>query len=367
MSFLEFKCFKGMIILTKINGQAAPIKEYYIAYFDLLGYKDFFKTKPDQVEEFLEYMYLAIHNMGIYKQEISSSFIAGEIAQIQIKSKVFSDNILLCLEAGETTNEIARLLAFMAIVADIQLNFILRYGLFLRGGITKGTLSFNEEFVFGQGLIDVVEMEEGAKYPRIIISQNIIDYMTKPHFVKQDDLNKACEIEKRAKAGETIAKEESDFCNLIWPLCIQDLFVTMFRDRLIYTVADGVNVLNYFYYFDARKIFDEQTMDKIMESIKEVSPADYDRLQVPAMNLQEKLEQHKVCVIEKLKEYGNYVGMAIKGQTSITERENILKKYLWVTYFHNLICEKNNLPDYKIYSSANCDPKVMALTVQVQE
>ncbi len=126
-------------------------------------------------------------------------------------------------------------------------------------------------------------------------------------------------------------------------------------------------VLNYFYYFDARKIFDEQTMDKIMESIKEVSPADYDRLQVPAMNLQEKLEQHKVCVIEKLKEYGNYVGMAIKGQTSITERENILKKYLWVTYFHNLICEKNNLPDYKIYSSANCDPKVMALTVQVQE
>lgn len=367
MSFMESKCFKGMIILTKINGQAAPIKEYYIAYFDLLGYKDFFKTKPDQVEEFLEYMYLAIHNMGIYKQEISSSFIAGEIAQIQIKSKVFSDNILLCLEAGETTNEIARLLAFMAIVADIQLNFILRYGLFLRGGITKGTLSFNEEFVFGQGLIDVVEMEEGAKYPRIIISQNIIDYMTKPHFVKQDDLNKACEIEKRAKAGETIAKEESDFCNLIWPLCIQDLFVTMFRDRLIYTVADGVNVLNYFYYFDARKIFDEQTMDKIMESIKEVSPADYDRLQVPAMNLQEKLEQHKVCVIEKLKEYGNYVGMAIKGQTSITERENILKKYLWVTYFHNLICEKNNLPDYKIYSSANCDPKVMALTVQVQE
>lgn len=367
MSFLEFKCFKGMIILTKINGQAAPIKEYYIAYFDLLGYKDFFKTKPDQVEEFLEYMYLAIHNMGIYKQEISSSFIAGEIAQIQIKSKVFSDNILLCLEAGETTNEIARLLAFMAIVADIQLNFILRYGLFLRGGITKGTLSFNEEFVFGQGLIDVVEMEESAKYPRIVISQNIIDYMTKPHFVKQDDLNKACEIEKRAKAGETIAKEESDFCNLIWPLCIQDLFVTMFRDRLIYTVADGVNVLNYFYYFDARKIFDEQTLDNILDNIKKVSSADYERLQAPSLNLQEKLEQHKLCVIKKLKEYGNYGDFEITDQASIKERENVIKKYLWVTYFHNLICEKNNLPDCKIYSSSNCDAGYMALTVQVQE
>lgn len=353
--------------MTKINGQAAPIKEYYIAYFDLLGYKDFFKTKPDQVEEFLEYMYLAIHNMGIYKQEISSSFIAGEIAQIQIKSKVFSDNILLCLEVGETSNECVRLLAFMATVADIQLNFILQYGLFLRGGITKGTLSFNEEFVFGQGLIDVVEMEERAKYPRITLSQNIIDYLTKPHFVKQDDLNKACEIEKRAHFGEKITDEEVIFCNSIWSLCQQDYFAAMFRDTLIYPVADGFNILNYLYYFDARKFLDKQKRDDIMRYIKENSPADYDRLQAPAMELQEKLERHKKCVTEKLKEYGNYDDLDITDLKSIKEREKILKKYLWVTYFHNLICEKNNLPDCKIYSSSNCDARFMALTVRVQE
>ena len=353
--------------MKNIDVKPAPIKEYYIAYFDLLGYKEFFRTKPEQVEQFLEDINLAIHSIGIYMQEIGASFIAGEIANIQIKKKIFSDNILLCLEVGETSSECARLLAFMASVADIQLSFILQYGLFLRGGVTIGKLSFNDEFVFGQGLIDVVEMEESAKYPRIVISQNIIDYMTKPHFVKQDDLNKACEIEKRAKAGENIAKEESDFCNLIWPLCIQDLFVTMFRDRLIYTVADGVNVLNYFYYFDARKIFDEQTLDNILDNIKKVSSADYERLQAPSLNLQEKLEQHKLCVIKKLKEYGNYGDFEITDQASIKERENVIKKYLWVTYFHNLICEKNNLPDCKIYSSSNCDAGYMALTVQVQE
>ena len=353
--------------MKNIDVKPAPIKEYYIAYFDLLGYKEFFRTKPEQVEQFLEDINLAIHSIGIYMQEIGASFIAGEIANIHIKKKIFSDNILLCLEVGETSSECARLLAFMASVADIQLSFILQYGLFLRGGVTIGKLSFNDEFVFGQGLIDVVEMEESAKYPRIVISQNTIDYMTKPHFVKQDDLNKACEIEKRAKAGETIAKEESDFCNLIWPLCIQDLFVTMFRDRLIYTVADGVNVLNYFYYFDARKIFDEQTLDNILDNIKKVSSADYERLQAPSLNLQEKLEQHKLCVIKKLKEYGNYGDFEITDQASIKERENVIKKYLWVTYFHNLICEKNNLPDCKIYSSSNCDAGYMALTVQVQE
>ena len=28
------------------------LKEYYIAYLDLLGYKDFFKENPDSVSEF---------------------------------------------------------------------------------------------------------------------------------------------------------------------------------------------------------------------------------------------------------------------------------------------------------------------------
>ena len=160
--------------MKNIDVKPAPIKEYYIAYFDLLGYKEFFRTKPEQVEQFLEDINLAIHSIGIYMQEIGASFIAGEIANIQIKKKIFSDNILLCLEVGETSSECARLLAFMASVADIQLSFILQYGLFLRGGVTIGKLSFNDEFVFGQGLIDVVEMEESAKYPRIVISQNII-------------------------------------------------------------------------------------------------------------------------------------------------------------------------------------------------
>lgn len=83
--------------------------------------------------------------------------------------------------------------------------------------------------------------------------------------------------------------------------------------------------------------------------------------------MQEKIEQHKKSVTEKLKEYGNYDDLDITDLKSIKKREEILKKYLWVTYFHNLICEKNNLPDCKIYSSANCDAKFMAMTVQVQE
>ena len=36
------------------NQQAEPIKKYYIAYFDLLGYREFFQSYPDKVGNFLQ-------------------------------------------------------------------------------------------------------------------------------------------------------------------------------------------------------------------------------------------------------------------------------------------------------------------------
>jgi len=46
--------------MTADNMKAEPIKEYYIAYFDLLGYKEFFRNYPDKVENFLQVIYEAI-------------------------------------------------------------------------------------------------------------------------------------------------------------------------------------------------------------------------------------------------------------------------------------------------------------------
>ena len=38
--------------MPREDRQVEPLKKYYIAYFDVLGYKDFFKTQPDKVETF---------------------------------------------------------------------------------------------------------------------------------------------------------------------------------------------------------------------------------------------------------------------------------------------------------------------------
>ncbi|MDE7298188.1 MAG: hypothetical protein K2N94_05090, partial [Lachnospiraceae bacterium] len=183
------------------NRPVEPIKEYYIAYVDLLGYRKFFKNNPDKAENFLKDIHEAIQNTKAYLQEVHSSYLVGDISQVSIQIKMFSDNIFLCLERCSSSMEYLRFLIFIAIVADIQQNFILQYGLFLRGGITIGTLSFNDDFVFGQGLIDVVELEEKAVYPRIIIGPAALDYVLQLHFMKPEDLDKACEIGNHAHAG----------------------------------------------------------------------------------------------------------------------------------------------------------------------
>ena len=134
------------------------IKEYYIAYFDILGYKEFFRQHPDKVPELLNSIHNAIQRTKEHISILRQSPLLGEFAQIDIRERLFSDNILLCMETSDDRLEPVRSLAFIKAVSDIQRGFVLDYGLFVRGGIVKGQLSFNDDYVFGQGVIDAVSM-----------------------------------------------------------------------------------------------------------------------------------------------------------------------------------------------------------------
>lgn len=76
--------------MSQENKQVEPIKEYYIAYFDLLGYKKFFQSNPDKVEDFLQIIHKAISNTKNYIQEVSSSPVGGKLGKLFIRTKVFS-------------------------------------------------------------------------------------------------------------------------------------------------------------------------------------------------------------------------------------------------------------------------------------
>lgn len=266
--------------------------------------------------------------------------------------------------------EYPRFLAFLAIIADIQRNFILKYGLFLRGGVTIGNLSFNDDFIFGQGLIDAVELEETAIYPRIIMGKTVLDYVLQPHFVEEDDLKRACDIENRAHSGAYISDEELAFCNSILPAVNIEKLYLQLRNHLLFPITDGVVSLNYMYLPNINSMLDQSTMEQVLNFLKIFSPNDYQRLSNLNPNQKQRLEQHRFHIIQKIKDFGKYDDLDVSSADGIKEaciREHILKKYLWVLMFHNYICTTYHLPEFMIKSGSTCDIRFMRMTVEIFE
>lgn len=347
--------------------QAEPIKEYFIAYFDLLGYKEFFQNYPDKVKNFLQIIHEAISNTKKYIQTVNSSPVGADLGKLFIRTKVFSDNVLLCLERFTMGIDYPRFLAFLAIIADIQRNFVLRYGLFLRGGITIGELSFNEDFVFGQGLIDAVALEEKAIYPRIIMDESVLKYVFQPHFVKEDDLEKACKVENRAHSGEYISDEELAFYNDMIPAVNMEKIYLQWRNHLLFLVADEEVVLNYLYCLNINSIFDQATIEQMLDFLKTFSPNDYQRLSILNSDQRQRLEQHKARIAQKINEFGKYDDLGISETKRADTREHILKKYLWTLLFHNHVCIAYGILDCRIKSGSTCDTRFLKMTVEIYE
>lgn len=168
----------NMEIEDSAKGAKKPeIGEYYVAYFDILGYKEYFANNQDEVDNLLcsiaDSIDLIIDNIKL-NNGIYNMFIGKDII---FKVKLFSDNVLIYYQKQE--NEYLSSFILMSLIESvkaIQLNLICKYNIFIRGGITKGNFAANDNFVFGQALIDVVELESKvAKYPRIVLDNAIIE------------------------------------------------------------------------------------------------------------------------------------------------------------------------------------------------
>ena len=88
----------------------------------------------------------------------------------------FSDSIVVSYKLGEES-------ALFDMLFDIyllQISLIQR-GILVRGAITAGQLIHDERLVFGPALNEAVELEKLSMYPRVILSQEIIDLGKKYH------------------------------------------------------------------------------------------------------------------------------------------------------------------------------------------
>jgi len=148
-------------------------KECYVAYIDILGYKQFFEKYPDKIDLLLDAISNAYQNI-LRGLSLVNHFYYYMDKKIELRC--FSDNLLLYCEAPKENNFRPTLLVLMEVVKEIQRILLLDYGLMVRGAITKGQFAANNFFVFGRALIESVVSEESlAKYPRVILTQAVID------------------------------------------------------------------------------------------------------------------------------------------------------------------------------------------------
>lgn len=344
------------------------IKEYYIAYFDILGYKAFFAETPEKANEFLNIVNSAISNTLATINSANDSPLASQFANMHIQSKIFSDNVLLCIEVGEDeSKETSRIISFMSMISAIQRGFITECGLFLRGGFTKGKMSINDDYIFGEGLIKAVELEEKTILPRIAVSDEIIDILDQNVLYSQDELNRAIAIENKMKNGDVIAEDEKTFYSRILQMYNQTILERNMAINYLYKCDDDVICLSYLYCFDIRSFIPEQAIGQALEMMKQISPSDFDKLTKSFPNIDLILHTHKQIVEQKLIKHSDYSSIVTNNLQEFETQERVLKKYVWTMVYHNDMCYKYNKPEYKIVSQGNCERKHMKLVIHVYD
>ena len=311
--------------------------EYYVAYFDVLGYKDAFKKSKDISAKLVEAIEQSIDLMKKIVSIINYTF--GEFAEKvpEIEYKIFSDNVLICYKEMNEPLSGVSVVRFLRLVATIQRVFFEGNHLIVRGGVTKGPLCLTNDLVGGKALIDAVELENTAVYPRIVVDDCILNELNT--FKIQNDL----------------------FKSMVDASCL-DLLV---KD------VDDKTFLNYIMSYDAWIMFPKNgSQIEPVGSFEELEQNVRDGCQLKPIYKPECLREvfvilkkHKDFVEEKIDEFSQSSNDEIKE----VKRLKILKKYLWLVSFHNKICEHvlYKMPQLKINLKSEFNEQTLAFDVSV--
>lgn len=171
-----------------MSGTNMPeLKNYFIAYFDILGYKSFFTDENDH-HIFLQDLLSVLHEV---KNQLKQ--MKNYIENVQYRA--FSDNFIFYFEEDKQDefDDFNALSTLAFLMSSIQKKILEQYDILVRGAITKGEFYANDSIVFGKGLIRAVEIEaDKAIYPRIVIDKNIFHlnpahYLMWNNIIKKDD------------------------------------------------------------------------------------------------------------------------------------------------------------------------------------
>ena len=143
-------------------------KECYIAFLDLLGFKALIGDEETSCE-YIAKLFDKIEEESIITTKENRLLMDFN----KLKKKIMSDSICLYVESS-VNNSLAGLIA---VCNHLQVRLLCRETpILLRGAIIKGEIYAEGDITFGPGVSRAYLLEEKtAKYPRIILTKNLID------------------------------------------------------------------------------------------------------------------------------------------------------------------------------------------------
>lgn len=167
--------------MTETPKRPSSYEERLCLFLDILAFKNHIdesaKSDTSQIKKSGQQM--TVSRLYSALDEINKA-MTYKIDSLDHKSSKtvsqFSDSIVVSYKLDEES-------AVYDMLFDIyllQINLIQR-GLLVRGAITSGQLIHDGRLVFGPALNEAVELEKLAMYPRVILTQEIIDLGKKYH------------------------------------------------------------------------------------------------------------------------------------------------------------------------------------------
>lgn len=302
-------------------------RRFYVAYFNILECRCFFNQNPDKAKDLLEDIHAAfdtvtniiecvqhatLESSNANDNATNSNAANNAIPKLKAYRKVFSDQILMCFEkTGDAFFDLNNLLAMASIAADIQREFILKYGISLRGCISQGEFSVDEDFAFGRDLIETTSLDGLNRMPRIIFTPQILHELSKNR--------------------TSLTTHE-----LGW-------FYDKWLNELLIQGQDDRIVLNYLYNIDSTVLERTPFFTKIATMIENRTSKANATKHKCRYGLKDVMKEHSKVIEGKLAEYGCYDGFG-KDQIQTVQRRNaVFQKYLWTAQLHNAICMRNGL------------------------
>lgn len=145
---------------------------HFVAFIDILGFADMVRSDcegpPDEAENFTRL------------REVHEATRARLGAVDDCGLVQFSDSVVLSrLYQPEAFRN------FILLVAGFQRDLLLQR-LLCRGGVAYGKHHSEGSFMFSQGLISAYRLEQEARYPRILVSQDLLDLLVPRHVAAAD-------------------------------------------------------------------------------------------------------------------------------------------------------------------------------------